>query len=115
MFYHVTILAFLDERMPLVQGYTHHSDTQCNEKTFLFLKKKRAIMICKKGRANICPGYNKYQSVSCENKFARAHVRARSHMCDVRAKRFLKHACDVRACGRFSSVRRAIAILHILG
>ena len=40
------------------------------------------------------------QSVSCEIKFARAHVRARSHVCDVRAKRLSKRACDVRACGR---------------
>ena len=45
----------------------------------------------------------KIQSVSCENKFAHAHV------CDVRAKRLLKRACDVRACGR-PGVRRAIAI-----
>ena len=59
MFYHVTILAFLDERMPLVQGYTHHSDTLCNEKTFLFLKKERAIMICKKGHTNFRPLYYK--------------------------------------------------------
>ena len=51
MFYHVIILTSLDERRPLVQGYTHHSDTQCNEKTSLFLKKKRAIMICKKVHA----------------------------------------------------------------
>ena len=47
--------------------------------------------------------------MSCEIKFAHAHVRARSHVCDVRAKRLLKRACDVRACGR-SGVRRAIAI-----
>ena len=57
MFYHVIILASLDERMPLVRGYTHHSDTQCNEKTFLFLKKERAIMICKKGHTNFRPLY----------------------------------------------------------
>ena len=47
--------------------------------------------------------------MSCEIKFAHAHVRARTHMCDVHAKRLLKHACDVRACGR-PGVRRAIAI-----
>ena len=41
------------------------------------------------------------QSVSCEIKFAHAHVRARTHVCDVRAKRLSKRACDVRACGRF--------------
>ena len=43
----------------------------------------------------------KYQTVSCEIKFAHAHVRARPHVCDVRAKRLSKRACDVRACGRF--------------
>ena len=53
------------------------------------------------------------QSVSCEIKFAHAHVRARSHVCDVRAKRLSKCACDVRACGHFSCVRRAIAISHV--
>ena len=47
--------------------------------------------------------------MSCEIKFAHAHVRARTHVCDVRAKRLLKRACDVRACGR-PGVRRAIAI-----
>ena len=36
-------------------------------------------------------------------------MRARTHVCDVRAKRLLKRACDVRACGR-PGVRRAIAI-----
>ena len=41
------------------------------------------------------------QTVSCEIKFAHAHVRAHSHVCDVRAKRLSKCACDVRACGRF--------------
>jgi hypothetical protein len=41
------------------------------------------------------------QTVSCENKFAQAHVRARLHMCNVRAKRLSKRACDVCACGRF--------------
>ena len=51
--------------------------------------------------------------MSCEIKFAHAHVRARSHVCDVRAKRLSKCACDVRACGHFSCVRRAIAILHV--
>ena len=57
----------------------------------------------------------KIQSVSCEIKFARAHVRARSHMCDVRAKMVSKCACDVRACGRFMGVRRAIANSHVFG
>ena len=47
--------------------------------------------------------------MSCEIKFAHAHVRAHPHVCDVRAKRLLKRACDVRACGR-PGVRRAIAI-----
>ena len=28
-------------------------------------------------------------------------MRARPHVCDVRAKRLSKCACDVRACGRF--------------
>ena len=42
-----------------------------------------------------------FQTVSCEIKFAHAHVRARPHVCDVRAKRLSKRACDVRACGRF--------------
>ena len=51
--------------------------------------------------------------MSCEIKFAHAHVRARSHVCDVRAKRLSKCACDVRACGHFSCVRRAIAISHV--
>ena len=55
------------------------------------------------------------QSVSCEIKFAHAHVRARPHVCDVRAKRLSKRACDVRACGRNLCVRRAIAISHVLG
>ena len=50
-----------------------------------------------------------FQSVSCEIKFAHAHVRACTHVCDVRAKRLLKRACDVRACGR-PGVRLAIAI-----
>ena len=53
------------------------------------------------------------QTVSCEIKFAHAHVRARSHVCDVRAKRLSKCACDVRACGHFSCVQRAIAISHV--
>ena len=58
----------------------------------------------------LCRGdTGKNQTVSCENKFAHAHVRARTHVCDVRAKRLLKRACDVRACGR-PGVRRAIAI-----
>ena len=55
------------------------------------------------------------QTVSCEMKFAHAHVRARPHVCDVRAKRLSKRACDVRACGRNLCVRRAIAISHVLG
>ena len=55
------------------------------------------------------------QSVSCEIDFAHAHVRARPHVCDVRAKRLSKRVCDVRACGRFLGVRRAIAISHVLG
>ena len=55
------------------------------------------------------------QTVSCEIKFAQAHVCARRHMCDVRAKRFSKRVCDVRACGRFLGVRRAIVISHVLG
>ena len=55
------------------------------------------------------------QSVSCEIKFAHAHVRARLDVCNVRAKRLLKHACNVHACGRFLGVRRAIAISHVLG
>ena len=41
------------------------------------------------------------QTVSCEIKFAHAHVRAHSHVCDVRAKSLLKCVCDVRACSRF--------------
>ena len=53
--------------------------------------------------------------MSCEIKFARAHVRARSHMCDVRAKMVSKCACDVRACGRFMGVRRAITNSHVFG
>ena len=61
------------------------------------------------------PGSYNTQSVSCEIKFAHAHVRARPHMCDVRAKRLSKRVCDVRACGRFLGVRRAIAISHVLG
>ena len=56
---------------------------------------------------------NKIQAVSCEIKFAHAHVRAHSHVCDVRAKSLLKCACDVRACDHFSSVRSAIAISHV--
>ena len=55
------------------------------------------------------------QSVSCEIKFAHAHVRARLHVCDVRAKRLLKCVRDVRAFSSFFGVRRAIAILHVLG
>ena len=55
------------------------------------------------------------QSVSCEIKFAHAHVRAPTHVCDVRAKRLSKCACDVRACGRFSGVPCAIAISQVLG
>ena len=55
------------------------------------------------------------QAVSCEIKFAHAHMHARSHVCDVRAKRLSKRACDVRACGRNLCVRRAIAISHVLG
>ena len=50
------------------------------------------------------------QTVSCEIKFAHAHVRAHSHMCDVRAKSSLNRVCDVRACGPFSAVRCAIAL-----
>ena len=53
------------------------------------------------------------QTVSCEIKFAHAHVRARSHVCDVRAKRLSKRVCDVRACGCFTGVRRAIANSHV--
>ena len=40
-------------------------------------------------------------------------MRARPHVCDVRAKRLSKRACDVRACGRNLCVRRAIAISHV--
>jgi hypothetical protein len=54
----------------------------------------------------------KKQFVSCEIKFAQAHVRACSHVCNVRAKMVSKRACDVRACGHFLSVRRVIANLH---
>ena len=42
------------------------------------------------------------QSVSCEKKFAHAHVRAHTHVCDVRAKSMFERACDVRACGLFN-------------
>ena len=41
------------------------------------------------------------QTVSCEIKFAHAHVRAHSHVCDVRAKGVFECVCDVRACGTF--------------
>ena len=41
------------------------------------------------------------QTVSCEKKSAHAHVRAHTHMCDVRVKQRLRRACDVRACGTF--------------
>ena len=41
----------------------------------------------------------KKQTVSRETKFA--HVRAHSHMCDVRVKSTLYCLCDVRACGVF--------------
>ena len=39
--------------------------------------------------------------VSCGKKFAHAHVRAHTHVCDVRAKSIFERACDVRACGGF--------------
>ena len=59
---------------------------------------------------NAAKGRHFQQTVSCEIKFAHAHVRAHSHVCDVRAKSILKSACDVRACGSFSAVRCAIAL-----
>ena len=58
---------------------------------------------------------HKIQTMSCEKKFAHAHMRAHSHVCDVRAKRLSNHPCDVRACGHFFGVRRAIAISHVFG
>ena len=36
-----------------------------------------------------------FQTVSCEIKFAHAHVRAHSHVCDVFAKSSLKRACTI--------------------
>ena len=54
-----------------------------------------------------------FQSVSCEKKFAHAHVRAHSHMCDVHAKSILERAWDVRSCGTFQDVRSHICkFLH---
>ena len=53
------------------------------------------------------------QTMSCEIKSVHAHVRARPLVCDMRAKRLSKRVCDVRACGRFLGVRRAIAISHV--
>ena len=43
---------------------------------------------------------------------ARAHVCEHSHVCDVHVKLILKHACNVRTCNTFSSMRCAIALLH---
>ena len=51
--------------------------------------------------------------MSCEIEFAHAHVRAPTHVCDVRAKRLSKRACNVHACGPLSGVQSAIAILHV--
>ena len=57
------------------------------------------------------------QTVSCEIKFAHAHVRSHLHVCDVRAKRIFKRACGTfRACdvqSHFSTLfveKMAIAI-----
>ena len=43
----------------------------------------------------------KYQDMSCEGACAHAHVRSAVAHVRVRAKRLLKHVCDVRACGHF--------------
>ena len=51
------------------------------------------------------------QTVSCKKKFAHAHVRAHSHMWDVRAKNIFERACDVRACDTFQCVRSHICTL----
>ena len=46
-----------------------------------------------------------FQTVSCEKKFAHAHVRAHSHMSDVCAKNIFVSACDVRACSTFKHAK----------
>ena len=43
----------------------------------------------------------KIQAMSCEGACAHAHVRCAVARVRVRAKRLLKHVCDVRACGHF--------------
>ena len=42
---------------------------------------------------------SEFWTANCElqKKIAHAHVRAHSHVCDVRAKERMKRACDVRA------------------
>ena len=44
---------------------------------------------------------NSYAICELRKKFAHAHVRAHTHVCDVRAKSTFECACDVRACGTF--------------
>ena len=50
------------------------------------------------------------QTVSCENEFANAHVRAHFYMCQVRAKMTFKTSVPCAW-----DVRLAIAILHTFG
>ena len=50
--------------------------------------------------------------MSCEGACAHAHVRCAVARVRVRAKSILKSVRDVRACGSFSGVRCATALLH---
>ena len=59
-------------------------------------------------------GEKKYRTVRCENKFAHAHVRANSHVCDVRAKRSWKRAYDVCACVRAALFWACDVRLHFI-
>jgi hypothetical protein len=47
-----------------------------------------------------------FSNCELQKKIAHAHVRAHSHVCDVRAKQGLKSACDVRACEGFRGLAR---------
>ena len=69
---------------------------QCNQCTFKIINLINLIQM-----AFLLSMYYYFQAMGCEGACAHARVRCAVARVRVRAKRLLKHVCDVRACGHF--------------
>ena len=90
-----------EKHLPRIESFfaVEYCDLGCEDRAELIERRFLPTISCN-GNIDLVR-YGIYQTVSCEFRFAHAHVRVRSQVCDVRAKRLLKCVCDVRACVRF--------------